>query len=137
MALKRFSVSIEEEILGLLDSYIHEGRFPNRSDALRSLIRAQHVRQKFASREEVIGTLGVIYDHHRRNLVNKLLDIQHDAPGKVLGAQHFHLDHHHCLESIIIQGKACDLEDFCNKIQSVRGIKHTSFAALSPAKRLT
>ena len=80
--------------------------------------------------------VGLVYDHHKRNLVNKILHLQHETPARVMGAQHFHLDHHHCVETILLRGNACEAERFQKNLQNLRGIKHTSLSVLSPAKHL-
>ena len=134
--IRRFSVSVEEEILNLVDDQIRQGYYPNRSDALRAMIRHQAVHNELQLQGKVIGLVGVIYDHHKPNLMNKMLHIQHNTKASILGSQHFHLDHHHCLESILVHGHAKDLEKFHKSMQSLRGIKHASLSVLSasPAK---
>jgi CopG family nickel-responsive transcriptional regulator len=135
--LRRFSVSVEDDILKLVDDQVRKGFYPNRSDALRAMIRAQAVHQEVSGDHRVIAILGVVYDHHKPNLVNKLLHAQHDTPAEILGSQHQHLDHHHCLESILARGKAQDLEKLHKSIQSIRGIKHASLLIIAPADHLT
>ena len=135
--IKRFSVSIEDDILKLVDDEVRQGFYPNRSDAFRAMIRAQAVHREVKGHRKVIGILGVVYDHHKRNLVNQLLHAQHDTRAEILGSQHQHLDHRHCLEAILVRGAAKDLEKFQKSIQSIRGIKYASLQVISPATNLT
>lgn len=135
--IRRFSISVEDDVLKLVDDQVRQGFYPNRSDALRAMIRAQAVHQEVKGHHKVIGILGVVYDHHKPNLVNKLLHVQHETRAEILGSQHQHLDHHHCLESILVRGKAKELERFQKSIQSIRGIKYASLLVISPAKHLT
>lgn len=134
--IKRFSVSVEDDILKLVDDQVRKGRYPNRSDALRAMIRAQTASHAVQEHGEILAQIGIIYDHHKRNLVNQILHAQHDTPASILGAQHFHLDHHHCVESILARGKVRDLERLHKTLQSLRGIKHASLSVLAPAKHL-
>jgi CopG family nickel-responsive transcriptional regulator len=134
-SLQRFSVSVEKEILRLVDDQVRNGSYPNRSDALRAMIRHQAVRNEFKTQGEVIGIVGVVYDHHKPHLVARMLHVQHDTAARVLGSQHFHLDHRHCVESILVRGKARELEKFQKSIQSLRGIKHTSLSVLSSSPK--
>ena len=134
--IARFSVSVEQEILKLVDNQVRSGAYPNRSDALRAMIRSQATSQALHSRGEVIGIVGVVYDHHKRNLVNRMLHVQHDTKAAILGSQHYHLDHHHCVEAILIRGNAAELQRFQKSIQRLRGIKHASLSVLSPADHL-
>jgi len=133
--IQRFSISVEKEILKLVDDQVRKGFYLNRSDAFRAMIRHQAAHNELSAQGEVIGIVGVVYDHHKPHLVNKMLHAQHDTPAKILGSQHFHLDHHHCLESILVSGKAMDLEKFQKSIQSLRGIKHTSLSVLSTSPK--
>lgn len=134
--LKRFSISLEQEILDLLDQDVRSGRFPTRSDAVRAMIRQQATRRQHEARGAVVGQISLVYDHHKRNLVNQILHIQHDTPVKILGAQHFHLDHHHCLESILVLGKAMELDALHRKLQNLRGLKHAVLSITAPAQDL-
>ena len=135
--IRRFSISVEDDILKLVDDQVREGFYPNRSDALRAMIRAQAVHQEVEGHHDMIGIVGVVYDHHKPNLVNKLLHVQHDTQAEILGSQHQHLDHHHCLESILVRGKAKELEKLKKSVQSIRGIKYASLQVISPAQNLT
>jgi CopG family transcriptional regulator, nickel-responsive regulator len=136
-SLQRFSVSVEKDILNLIDRQVRSRAYPNRSDALRAIIRAHAAQQEAAGQGEVLGILGVVYDHHKPNLVNRMLHAQHDTAAKILGAQHHHLDHRHCVESILARGKARDLDHLQKSIQRIRGIKYASLLILSPAKHPT
>jgi CopG family transcriptional regulator, nickel-responsive regulator len=133
--IQRFSVSVEKEILKLVDDQVKQKAYPNRSEALRAMIRRQAAHNEIKAKGEVIGIVGIVYDHHKPNLVSKMLHIQHDTPAKILGSQHFHLDHHHCVESVLISGKGTDLETFQKKIQNLRGISHTSLSVLATSAK--
>ena len=84
----------------------------------------------------VAGTLTIVYDHHRPNLTEKLVEAQHHAGGKVLAATHVHLDHHNCLEVVIMKGRGGELSDLANKILSLRGVKHGQLVVTSTGKDL-
>jgi CopG family nickel-responsive transcriptional regulator len=131
-SIRRFSVSVEKEILKLVDDQVRQGAYPNRSEALRAMIRRQAADAAMRHKGSVIGLVGVVFDHHKPHLVRRLLHAQHDTPAKILGAQHFHLDHHHCVESILISGKASDLEAFHKHLHSLRGITYATLSILAP-----
>jgi CopG family nickel-responsive transcriptional regulator len=134
-SIRRFSVSVEKEILKLVDDKVRHGFYPNRSDAFRAMIRHQAAHNELRAQGRVIGIVGIVYDHHKPHLVGKMLHVQHETPVRILGSQHFHLDHHHCVESILISGKAKDIEAFQKNMQSLRGIKHASLSVLSTSPR--
>jgi CopG family nickel-responsive transcriptional regulator len=124
MKIKRFGVSLEEDLLDELDKLIKTHKFPNRSQAIRSLIRKNLIDEAWEKNEEVSGALILIYDHHKREVVNKSLDIQHDFTDVILSTQHVHLSHHNCLEIIALKGKAGMLKELADSLIALKGIKH-------------
>ncbi len=124
MKIKRFGVSLEEELLRELDRLVKKNKFPNRSQAIRFLIRKNLVEEAWQENKEVAGCIVLIYDHHKRDLVNKSLEIQHKFNHLILACQHVHLDHHNCLEMIALKGKAFHLKELADTLISLKGIKH-------------
>ncbi len=124
MATVRFGVSIDDEILASLDSYVIKNSFPNRSQAIRHLISENIVQEKWDENQIVAGSITIVYDHHKRNLLKILNDIQHDYHDNILSSLHFHLDHHNCMEIIVVKGKASLLRALAEKIISTKGIEH-------------
>ena len=115
---------MEEELLISLDKLVKKRKFPNRSQAIRYLIRKNIVEDAWQEDKIVAGCVVLIYDHHKRELVNKSLDIQHRFGDSVLSAQHVHLDHHNCLEMVALKGKAHRLQELADSLISLKGIKH-------------
>ena len=124
MKVKRFGVSLEEDILNELDHFVDQRKFPNRSQAIRYLISNYLVDDKIDANQIVAGSIVLVYDHHKRDLLNKATSIQHDFHDTILSSQHVHLDHHNCLETIAIMGKAVRLQELANKLIAIKGIKH-------------
>lgn len=124
MAIKRFGVSIDEEVLATLDRYVRENNFANRSQAIRSLVEQYIVDNKWQKNEEVAGAIVILYDHHKSDILVKLNEIQHDYHELILSSQHFHLDHDTCLEIIAVKGRARLLQEVANLILSRKGIIH-------------
>lgn len=120
----RFGVSVEKEILDLLDAYMTHNRFPNRSQAIRRLIQTVDVKKKQELNEVVGGSITMVFDHHRRELLDRLTDIQHDYHHVILCTQHIHLDHNHCMEIVALKGKAAVLEELARKLTAVKGVEH-------------
>ncbi len=124
MSLVRFGVSIDEDLLKKYDRLI-QGVYDNRSEAIRDMIRNKIIEQKWEnSKEEVIGSLTLLYDHHQRGLTKKLLDLQHDHHGFFKSNLHIHVTHDYCLEVIIVKGKAGQLQRIAKKIIGIKGVKH-------------
>lgn len=124
MTVVRFGVSLDEQILERLDVYVKEGEFSNRSQALRFLIEKHTVEKKWQCNNIVAGVIVLMYDHHKKDIANRSMDIQHDFHHLILAMQHVHLDHDNCLESITVRGKAKDLTNLADQLIGIKGIKH-------------
>ena len=124
MKVKRFGVSLEEDILNELDQFVNQRKFPNRSQAIRYLISNYLVEDKIDANQIVAGSIVLVYDHHKRDLLSKSTSIQHDFHDAILSVQHVHIDHHNCLETIAVMGKAVRLQELANKLIAIKGVKH-------------
>ncbi len=124
--LARFGVSLDKELLQKFDHWLREKKYTNRSEAFRDLIRQELVHKQWQGNEEIAGTITLIYDHRKRELVNKLMDIQHDFGKIIISAQHIHLDHNNCLEIVAVKGSPKQAQNLTDSLKSVKGVKHTT-----------
>lgn len=124
MSVKRFGVSLEEELLESLDRLVRDHHFPNRSQAIRFLIKKNEVEKRWKEDMEVAGALVLIYDHHKRDIQRQMTALQHDYHNLILASQHIHLDHDMCLETITVRGKAGKLLKLADKLKAVKGVRH-------------
>ena len=124
MSVKRFGVSLEEDLLKRLDRLVEENQFPNRSQAIRFLINTKMIEQQWKEDEEVAGALVLIYDHHKRDLQKQMTGLQHDYHCLILSSQHIHLNHDLCLETITLKGNAGKLSKLSDKLKALKGIYH-------------
>jgi CopG family nickel-responsive transcriptional regulator len=124
MSVKRFGVSLEEELLDRLDSLVKDNQFPNRSQAIRFLIKQNEVEDLWKGDMEVAGALVLMYNHHKRDIQKQMTSIQHDYHCLILSSQHIHLDHDMCLETITVKGKAGKLLKLTDKLKAIKGIQH-------------
>ncbi len=130
----RFGVSLEEGLLDKFDQRIRGKKYTNRSEAIRDLIREDLVKAEWNDNKEIAGAITLIYDHHKRELVNKLTDIQHDFGGIIISAQHIHLDHNNCLEIIAVQGSPKEVQKLSDSLKSVKGVKHGTLSMSTTGK---
>ena len=131
MKTTRFGVSMDDELLGKLDSIVERRRYPNRSEAIRDLVRASLVEDDWsASAGEVIGVLVIVFDHHQRELSSRLLEKEHGRIGDMLATLHLHLDHDNCLEAKVIRGKPEEVQLLADELMAMKGVK---FGRLIPA----
>lgn len=130
----RFTVSLPAYLLEELDRRMVDKGYASRSELVRDLIRERMVEETWADEDaEVYGVLTISYDHHQRELSDKLVDIQHNQYTNVLCATHVHLDHHHCLETIVIKGRPGEIERIA---LAIGGLKGVVFSKLTRAARI-
>jgi CopG family transcriptional regulator, nickel-responsive regulator len=121
--LARTGVSLDEGLLSEFDRLISKRGYKNRSEAFRDLIREALLTETVDSNKPVVGTLTLVYDHHVPNLSEKLTEAQHSVGAMVLAATHIHLDHHYCLEVIIMRGKSKELQGIADRMLALRGVE--------------
>ncbi len=108
--------------------------YSSRSELIRDLIREKIVEDKWENTdEEVVGVLSISYNHHQRKLAEKIIHTQHSRYVNILCSTHVHLDHHNCLETIIIRGTPSEIEKISMKLAGLRGVK---FAKLTRASKI-
>ena len=127
----RFCVSLPDSLLTELDRRVIRRGYTSRSEFVRDLIRERMVEDKWkAGTESVVGVLTVSYDHHQRDLIRKIVDLQHSQYINILCSTHVHLDRDNCLETIIIKGQPRQIERIAIKSAGLRGVR---FAKLTRA----
>jgi len=134
--LIRFGVSLEKELLQKFDKHIKKENYANRSNAIADLIRDKLIKQEWAEDKEVVGAIIMVFDHHQRDLVNNLTNIQHDYHKYIISSQHIHLNHDNCFEIIVVIGKPHKLEELANKLKAAKGVKHASLSLATTGKEV-
>ena len=124
-SVTRFSVSLPPSLLSQLDRMTREKSYDNRSLAIADMIRDQLVEHhKQLGNEEIVGTITLVYDHHKQHVQAALTDIQHDHHEVIIAAVHVHLDHHNCLEVLIVKGQAAVVKKIADELIAAKGVKH-------------
>jgi CopG family nickel-responsive transcriptional regulator len=124
MAVSRFGVSLENELLEALDAYVQENQFPNRSQAIRHLIEKNLVEKKWKCNNIVAGGIVLIYNFHKNDLLNKLNEIKKEAASQILSTQSFYISEEKILEIIAVKGPSHKLTTLSDMLISVKGIEH-------------
>jgi CopG family nickel-responsive transcriptional regulator len=128
----RFCVSLQETLLEELDKKVINKGYPSRSELVRDLIREKLVDDSWSGgKDEVVGVLTLIYDHHQRELSQKMIELQHQKYVNILCNTHVHIDHHNCLETIIIKGDAQTIENLSIQIGGLKGVKFSKLTRAS------
>jgi CopG family nickel-responsive transcriptional regulator len=119
----RFSVSLEDDLLAQFDRFCREQQFATRSEAVRQLIREKLTAHAWqGDSRDAAGTLTLVYDHHRPQLRDHLVQLQHDHHDLVVSVLHAHLTHDLCLEVIVLRGPAAELEKIAARLRGLKGI---------------
>ena len=134
--LLRFGVSINSDLLEKFDKLIESKGYTNRSEAIRDMIREHLVEQEWEEDAETIGAVTIVYNHHLRELSESLIGLQHDHHSAVISSMHVHVDHHNCLEIIVIKGKGSKVKEVANKLISTKGVKHGKLTMTTTGKEL-
>jgi CopG family nickel-responsive transcriptional regulator len=134
--LARLSFSIEQPLLERLEKLLQQSQYENRSEFIRDMIRGQLVEQEWERNEEALGTVTLIYNHHMRQLAEKLTDLQHEHHHEVLAATHVHLDHELCAEMIMVKGRASRIRALADRLRQQKGVLHSTLSMSSTGKKL-
>ncbi|TRZ48719.1 nickel-responsive transcriptional regulator NikR [bacterium] len=133
----RFGISLDGGLSQKFDARLKKKGYSNRSEAVRDLIRQDLVSQEWLLGTEVAGAITLIYNHHKRELLNKITDIQHDFQKLIISAQHIHMDHCNCLEIIAVKGAPQEVQKLADTLKSVKGVKHGTLSMSTTGKGLT
>ncbi|MCF7790518.1 MAG: nickel-responsive transcriptional regulator NikR [Victivallales bacterium] len=125
-SLTRLSFSIEDSLFNKLDKMVRESGYANRSEFIRDMIRDQIVAEEWRdNQDETVGTITLIYDHKRRELSEKLTDLQHSSHNIVLASTHVHLTHEICAEMIMVKGNPKEVKHLSDKLKQQKGVLHS------------
>jgi CopG family nickel-responsive transcriptional regulator len=135
--LVRLSISLERPLADRLERLVASRNYTNRSEFVRDMIREELVEQQWADEhQEVIATITLIYDHHARQLADKLTDIQHDHHDAILATTHVHLTHDLCAEMIMVRGGAARVRALADTLRQQRGVLHAALGMSSTGEPL-
>ena len=124
--MERFTISLDDSLARQFDALIAERGYGNRSEAVRDLIRAaiESDRRRAPPTGHCVANLSYVYNHHERDLAERLTGLQHDHHDLTVAALHSHLDHENCLESVILKGPTADVRRFADALMAERGVRH-------------
>jgi CopG family nickel-responsive transcriptional regulator len=123
--LTRFGVSMDNKLLMKFDQLIAKKGYFTRSEAIRDLVREKFVEESVVDSNKILfGVLTIVYDHHQRELDEKLKEFQHDNFKSIVSTTHIHINHHDCLEVIILKDKNFKITKIADKLISYKGVKH-------------
>lgn len=137
MALTRFGISLELDLLGRFDRMIAARGWANRSEAIRDLIRDALVKEEWeAGKEETAGTITLVYSHDTRELSETLNDIQHHYHSSIVSTMHIHLDAHRCLEVVVVKGRTKDIKTIADRLRGTKGVIHGDLSMTTTGRHI-
>ena len=134
--LVRFGVSLGKSLLDRFDDLIREKQYTNRSEALRDLIRRELVQKEWQGGSDVAGAITLIYDHHKRDILRMVIDLQHEFQEVIISTQHIHLAHDNCLEIVAARGKAEEVRKLADALRSIKGVRHATLSMSSTGQEI-
>jgi CopG family nickel-responsive transcriptional regulator len=133
----RFSVSLNKGLLRQLDKMVREKGYDNRSLAIADMVRDQLVGHRLEPGDaEAAGTVTLVYDHHTTHVQETLTEIQHACGQMIISTVHVHLDHHNCLEVLVVRGRAAAIKSLADRLIGARGVKHGKLSITTTGKDL-
>ncbi|AVZ78127.1 MAG TPA: nickel-responsive transcriptional regulator NikR [Pseudothauera hydrothermalis] len=124
--MERITISLDEELASAFDALIAERGYRNRSEAVRDLLRREleAARQRSEADGQCVATLSYLYNHHQRELAERLTGLQHGHHDLTVSTLHAHLDHDHCIECVILRGPSARVRRFAESIMAESGVRH-------------
>ncbi len=135
--LVRLSISLPAALARQLERLTRSSHYTNRSEFVRDLVRQRLVEQEWSdARQAVVATITLVYDHHARDLVDRLMEIQHGYTGEILAATHVHIAHARCVEMIMVRGKPDRIRRLADELRQQRGVLHAAVSMASTGEAL-
>jgi len=124
--MERFTISLDEALAQQFDALIAARGYSSRSEAVRDLIRGaiEGDRQRDPPSGHCVGNLSYVFNHHQRELAERLTGLQHEHHDLTVAAMHSHLDHENCLESVILKGPTAAVRQFADVLMAQSGVRH-------------
>jgi CopG family transcriptional regulator, nickel-responsive regulator len=124
--MERITISLPEELADEFDRLIAGRGYDNRSEAVRDILRAHLDRMREAREADghCVANLSYVYNHHERDLAERLMALQHAHHDLAVSTMHAHLDHEHCIETVLLKGPVQAVRKFANAMAAERGVRH-------------
>lgn len=132
--MERITITIDEDLLEVVDNLMHRRGYTSRSEAIRDMVRDAAARVKISqNKNPCIAVLDYVYDHETRGLGQRLAEGFHAHHDLTRASMQVHLDHDSCLAVSVLQGTAAAIHDFANAIITQRGVRHSNLHVVPAA----
>ena len=108
----------------------------DQAEFIRDMIREHLVGRQWQENRQSLGTITLLYNHHRHKLSEKLTDLQHDHHQSILVSTHVRLDKHLCAEVLLVKGRASRIRKLADLLRQQNGVLHAALSISSTSKSL-
>lgn len=135
--MKRLTMSLDDELAEGFEALVRARGYENRSEAFRDLLRQDLVNMHLRDRPDgpCVATLSYVYNHYQRQLALRLTDMQHAHHELTVSTTHAHLDHDHCIETVILRGQTAAVQAFAESVMAQPGVSHAHLHLVPMATR--
>lgn len=120
----RISMSLAPKLLKQFDKSMVQAGFSDRSKAIQALHAFVDENEwKGAENQSGAGAVFMLYDNHTYNQDRESIHAQHEYADIISASTHVHLDHHNCLETIMVKGQIQKIRELVKVLSQNRGIK--------------
>ena len=133
--MQRTTISIEDNLLAMVDLMVEQRGYASRSEAMRDLVRdgLERWRNEQAEGSHCVANLSYIVDRRVRSLPQRIAEMQHAHHDLIGSSMVMRLDHFHSLESVILKGSTATVRAFADAIRSERGVRFGAINLLEVA----
>jgi CopG family nickel-responsive transcriptional regulator len=131
--MQRMTITLDDELVQELETYLEHHGYHNRSEAIRDLIRARLDSERLMQQPQgaCVANLSYVYNHRERELASRLTRSHHAHHDLAVSTLHIHLDHDNCMESVVLRGPAEQVRSFANAVIAEPGVRHGKLSILS------
>lgn len=124
--MERITISLDEALAKEFDALIQAHGYENRSEAIRDILREYIVSRRMSESRapDCVASVSYVYNHHERELAKRVNDLQHKHHDLTIASMHAHLDHDHCIETVLLRGKTRDVQACADKLLAERSVRH-------------
>lgn len=123
--MQRITITLDEELLKVIDRRVAEHGYQGRSEAIRDLLRNGLLKSEpLAEAAPCVAVVSYLYDHATRELPKRLNQTFHAHHNLARSTLHVHLDAGHCLEVSVLQGASGEVVELSRQLMAERGVEH-------------
>jgi len=120
--VRKFGVYLTDELYEKLQEYVNKLGVRSKSKLLQEALRLFIVEHQWKLGGNVVGLIGIVYDHEYPDVDNRLTDVQHRYISLIVSTVHIHLDKRKCMLAIIVRGDAEKIRKLLNDLMNIRGV---------------